>query len=62
MQVNNSASLMKATIQTEVIKKSQDVVKNILGNILEKSFENIKEIQQEAAKITGNGGNLNIQG
>jgi len=61
MQVNNSASLMKATIQTEVIKKSQDVVKNVIGNILEKTFENTKEIQQEVAKITGSGGNLNIQ-
>ncbi|EDM24625.1 shikimate kinase [Caminibacter mediatlanticus TB-2] len=61
MEVSNSSTLLKATIQTEMIKKSQDVVKNVIGNILEKTFENTKEIQQEAAKITGSGGNLNIQ-
>jgi hypothetical protein len=57
----NSASSLKATIQTEMIKKSQDVVKNILGKILEDNFENTQKIQQEAAKATGAGINLNIK-
>ncbi len=56
----NSASSLKATIQTEMIKKSQDVVKNILGKILENNFENTQKIQQ-AAKATGAGINLNIK-
>jgi len=60
MQVNNNASSLKLTLQTEVIKKSQDVVKNQIGYILEKNMENTKAIE-EAAKFTGNGINLNIK-
>jgi hypothetical protein len=53
--------LMQA-IQVDVLKKSEDVTKNILGKILQDNFENTMKIQQEAAKITGAGGNLNIKG
>jgi len=60
MQVNNSASNLKLAVQTEMIKKSQNVVKNELGYILEKNMENTKAIE-EAAKFTGNGNNLNIK-
>ncbi len=64
MQVNNNMrpnQLMQA-IQVDVLKKSEDVTKNILGKILQDNFENTMKIQQEAAKITGAGGNLNIKG
>jgi len=60
MKIDNSASTLKAVVQTEMIKKSQDVVKNELGYILEKNMENTKAIE-EAAKFTGNGNNLNIK-
>jgi len=62
MQVNNSASNLKLAIQTELIKKSEDVVKNQIGYILEKNLGNPKEIEQQVAKATGKGINLNIQG
>jgi hypothetical protein len=62
MEVNNSASSMKMAIQTEMIKKSQDVVKNILGDMLEKNFENTLKIQQQAAESMQKGINLNIKG
>jgi len=60
MQVNNNASTLKLAVQTEMIKKSRDVVKNELGYILEKNMQNTKAVE-EAAKFTGNGINLNIQ-
>ncbi|WP_457564206.1 shikimate kinase [Caminibacter sp.] len=64
MQVNNSMrpdQLIQA-IQVDMIKKSQDVTKNIIGKILQDNFENTMKIQQEAAKATGVGMNLNIKG
>jgi len=59
MNVSNSASSLKLEIQTEIIKKSQDVVVNQIGNILEK---NLGKASEEAAKFTGKGNNLNIKG
>jgi hypothetical protein len=58
MQVQGN---LQASIQTEVIKKSQDIVKNIIGDILEKSFENSKKLQEEVAKATNTGINLDIK-
>lgn len=60
MQVNNNASSLKAAIQTELIKKSENVVKNQISYILEKNMQNTKAIE-EAAKFTGTGNNLNIK-
>ena len=60
MQVTNNASSLKAAIQTELIKKSQDVVKNQISYILEKNMQNTKALE-EAAKFTGTGNNLNIK-
>ena len=57
MQITN----VQSTIQTEMIKKSQDVVKNLVGDILEKNFENTKKIEEMAAQATGKGINLNIK-
>jgi hypothetical protein len=63
MQVNNNMTPYQlfGAIQTDVIKKSQDVVKDIIGNLLEKNFENSMKLQEEVAKTTGSGGNLNIK-
>ncbi len=60
MQVNNNASSLKAEIQTELIKKSENVLKNQIGYILEKNMQNTKAIE-EAAKFTGTGNNLSIR-
>ena len=60
MEINNSASTLKLAVQTEIIKKSQDVVKNQIGYLLEKNMQNTKAIE-EAAKFTGAGNNLNIK-
>ncbi|ACM92499.1 hypothetical protein NAMH_0281 [Nautilia profundicola AmH] len=60
MQVTNNTNL-NAAIQVDVQKKAQDVVKNVLGDILEKTFENTKKIQEMAAASTGKGMNLNIK-
>ena len=64
MDVNTSMrpTQLMQTIEVDMIKKSQDVTKNIIGKILQDNFENTLKIQQEAAKITGSGGNLNIKG
>jgi len=59
MQVQGN---LQATIQTEIIKKSQDTVKNIIGDIIEKSFENSQKLQEEVAKATNTGINLDIRG
>jgi hypothetical protein len=53
---------LKAAIQIDTQKKAQDVVKNVLGNLLEKTFENTKKIEEMAAAATGKGQNLNIKG
>ncbi len=60
MQVSNNADL-KTAIQVNVQKKAQDVVKNVLGDLLEKTFENTKKIEEMAAKSTGKGVNLNVK-
>ena len=60
MQVNNNASTLKAEIQAKLIKKSQDIVKNQIGYLLEKNMQNTKAIE-EAARFTGAGNNLNIK-
>ncbi len=60
MQVNNSASNLKLAVETEIIKKSQDIVKNQIEYLLEKNIENSKAVE-EAAKFTGAGNNLNIK-
>ena len=59
MKVNNAN--LKAAIEVNVQKKAQDVVKNVLGDILEKSFENTKKVEEMAAKATGKGVNLNLK-
>jgi len=59
MRVDNAN--LRAAIQVDVQKKAQDSVKNILGNILEKAFENTKKIEEMAAASTGKGSNLNIK-
>jgi len=61
MQVSSNTNL-QAAIQVEVQKKAQDVVKNIVGDLLEKTFENTMKIQEMAAASTGKGINLNIKG
>jgi hypothetical protein len=53
---------LKTAIQVDVQKKAQDVVKNVMGNLLEKTFENTKKIEEIAASATGKGQNLNIKG
>jgi hypothetical protein len=60
MQISNTNNL-KTAIQVEVQKKSQDVVKNVLGNLLEKTFENTKKIEEMAAAATGKGQRINIK-
>ena len=62
MQVNNNANNLKLTIQTKILKKSEDVVQNQIGYILEKNLGNPKEIEQKVAQATGKGINLNIKG
>ena len=59
MRVDNAN--LKAVIEVDVQKKAQDVVKNVLGDILEKTFENTKKVEEMAAKSTGKGMNLNIK-
>jgi len=59
MKIDNSASTLKLALQTEIIKKSQDVVKNQIGYLLEKNFEN--KAVEEASKFLGKGVNLNIK-
>jgi hypothetical protein len=62
MEVNNSMrpNQLFSEIQVDVIKKSQDVVTNLISSILENNLDN-KKIQEEVAKTTGSGGNLNIK-
>lgn len=59
MRVDNSASTLKLALQTEIIKKSQDVVKNQIGYILEKNMENSVELEKKAAEFLGKGINFN---
>ncbi len=59
MRVNNSASTLKLALQTEIIKKSQNVVKNQIGYILDKNMENSKELEKKAAEFLGKGVNFN---
>jgi hypothetical protein len=63
MEVNNNMrpNQLFSVIQVDMIKKSQDTVKNIIGSIIENNFENTKRLQEEVAKTTGSGGNLNIK-
>jgi hypothetical protein len=58
--INHNVANDMSAVQVEVQKKSEDVVKNVLGNLLEKTFENTKAIE-EAAKATGKGNNLDIK-
>jgi len=60
MQINDNTGL-RAAIQVDVQKKAQDVVKNIVGDLLEKTFENTKKIEEISAQATGKGVNLNIK-
>jgi hypothetical protein len=59
MKISNQN--ISQTLQIDAQKKAQDVVKNVLGNLLEKTFENTKAIEEEAAKATGKGNNLDIK-
>ena len=60
MKVQLNQANINDLIQINAQKKAEDVVKNVIGNLLEKTFENTKAIE-EAAKITGKGNNLNIK-
>ncbi len=55
MRVDNSASTLKLALQTKIIKKSQDVVKNEIGYILDKNMQNSKELEKKAAEFLGKG-------
>jgi len=57
MQVNNNANITKLEIQTEIIKKSQDVAVNEIKDILEKNLD----VKAEANKMTNTGTNLDIK-
>ena len=59
MQVSGD---LQTTIQIDTQKKAQDIVKNVMGSLLEKTFENTKKIEEMAAAATGKGQNLNIKG
>jgi len=62
MQINtNNPQALNDAIHVTVQKKAQDVVKNEIGDILEKMAENTKAVE-EAAKAIGKGNNLDIQG
>ena len=52
---------LKSIIEVAMQKKAQDVVENILGKILESTFENVKEIEKIVASATGRGININLQ-
>jgi len=60
MRVELNNANVNDLLQISAQKKAQDVVKNVIGNLLEKTFENTKAIE-EAAKITGKGNNLDIK-
>ena len=60
MKVEYNRANVNDLLQINAQKKAQDVVKNVIGNLLEKTFENTKAIE-EAAKITGKGNNLDIK-
>jgi hypothetical protein len=64
MEVNTTMAPtdLQTSISVEVMKKSQEVVKNEVSKILEDTFENTMKIQQEAAMTLGNGINLDIKG
>ena len=53
---------LKGAIEVTMQKKAQDVVKDVLGKVLESTFENTKAIEQMAADATGKGVNINLQG
>jgi len=57
VQVNNNANITKLEIQTEIIKKSQDVAVNEIKDILEKNLD----VRAEANKMTNTGTNLDIK-
>ena len=60
MRVENP-TLLRGAIQTEIIKKSQDVVKNQIGYILEKNMENSIELEKKAAEFLGKGVHFNLK-
>ena len=53
---------LKGAIEVTMQKKAQDVVKDVLGKMLESTFENTKAIEQMVANETGKGVNINLQG
>ncbi|HIQ51548.1 MAG TPA: shikimate kinase [Nautiliaceae bacterium] len=53
---------LKRVIEVTMQKKAQDVVKNVVGKILENTFENTKAIEKMVANETGKGVNINLQG
>ena len=59
MKIDNNPAMLKTAIETEVIKKSEDVVKNQIGYILEKNMENSVELEKKAAEFLGKGVNFN---
>jgi len=53
---------LKGAIEVTMQKKAQDVVKDVLGKMLESTFENTKAIENIVANETGKGVNINLQG
>ena len=62
MEITNGNSL-QLTIQTTMIKKSEEIAKNQVLSILNGMEKNLKQenIQNEASNYTGKGQNLNIK-
>ena len=53
---------LKGAIEVTMQKKAQDVVKDVLGKMLESTFENTKAVEEMVANETGKGININLQG
>ncbi len=57
MRVSEASNLL-LSVQTTVMKKSQDVAKNEISYLLKKNMENSKNLEK-AAKFLGKGINFN---
>jgi len=60
LEISGASSTLQ-TIQVEMIKKSQDVVKNLVGTILDDSLKNSQKLQEEVARSTQKGIHLNLR-
>jgi len=59
MKIDNSANITKLALQTEIIKKSQDLAVNQISYLLEKNLGT--DAEKKAAQFLGKGINLNIK-